>query len=147
MNVEKFKKWLERNGKPKKTIQNRISNCRNVENYEGDLDQHYLKDYGLSLLEKLSHSTADERNNLPPKHKILIDGNIRNGSATLEQATNLYMDFRKENGFDLVLRKEKKNSPLLNISSAIFQKNDIPNTIKIIKVEIVPGYQLKKTLE
>jgi len=98
MNVERFKKWMEFNGKPKNTIQNRISNCRNVENYEGDLDQHFAQDYGLSLIEKLSYSTSDERNNSPAKHKIPIDGNIRNGSATLKQAVNLYFSYRKDNG-------------------------------------------------
>lgn len=100
MNVEKFKDWLEFNGKPLNTIQNRISNCRNVENYEGDLDQHFIKDYGLSLLNKLSYSTSDERNNSPAKHKIPIDGNMRNGSATLKQAVNLYMSFKKHNVTD-----------------------------------------------
>lgn len=98
MNAEKFKEWLEFNGKPLNTIQNRISNCRNVENYEGDLDQHFIKDFGSSLFEKLSYSTSDERKNSPAKHKIPIDGNIRNGSATLKQAVNLYMNFKKDNG-------------------------------------------------
>lgn len=60
MNAEKFKSWLEFNRKPLNTIQNRISNCCNVENYEGDLDQYFIKDYGLSLLKKLSYSTSDE---------------------------------------------------------------------------------------
>jgi hypothetical protein len=101
MNTEKFKDWLEFNGKPLNTIQNRISNCRNVEKYEGDLDQHYIKDYGLSLLKKLSYSTSDERNTSPAKHKIPIDGNMRNGSATLKQAVNLYMTFKKESGTNL----------------------------------------------
>ena len=100
MDAEKFKNWLEFNGKPRSTIQNRISNCRNVENYEGDLDQHFIKDYGLSLLKKLSYSTSDERNNSTAKHKVPIDGNMRNGSATLKQAVNLYMAFKKDNGVD-----------------------------------------------
>ena len=107
MDVKKFKKWLELNGKPQNTIQNRVSNCRNVENYEGDLDQHFIKDYGLSLLEKLSYSTSDERNNSPAKHKIPIDGNMRNGSATLKQAVNLYMSFRKDNSINF---KEYQNN-------------------------------------
>jgi len=100
MDAEKFKNWLEFNGKPRSTIQNRISNCRNVENYEGDLDQHFIKDYGLSLLKKLSYSTSEERNNSTAKHKIPIYGNMRNGSATLKQAVNLYMTFKKEKGVD-----------------------------------------------
>jgi hypothetical protein len=114
MESEKFKKWLEFNGKPINTIQNRISNCRNVENYEGDLDNHFIKDYGLSLLEKLSYSTSDERNNSPAKHKVPIDGNMRNGSATLKQAVNLYMSFRKDNGIDF---KEFNKSTLIESES------------------------------
>ncbi len=120
MDAEKFRSWLEFNGRPLNTIQNRISNCRNVENYEGDLDQHFIKDYGLSLLEKLSYSTTEERNNSPAKHKIPINGNIRNGSATLKQAVNLYMSFRKDNGIDF---KEYHNS--LPIDDALIDDEDI----------------------
>lgn len=98
MNVERFKKWMEFNGRPRNTVQNRISNCRNVEKYEGNLDQHFAQDYGLSLIEKLSYSISDERNNSPANHKIPINGNIRNGSATLKQAINLYFSYRKDNG-------------------------------------------------
>ena len=112
MDAEKFKNWLEFNGKPLNTIQNRISNCRNVENYEGDLDQHYIKDCGLSLLEKLSYSTSDERNNSHSKHRIPIDGNMRNGSATLKQAVGLYMSFRKDKNIEF-----QNNSPIVRESS------------------------------
>lgn len=115
MEAEKFKNWMEFNGKPLSTIQNRISNCRNVENYEGDLDQHFIKDYGLSLLEKLSYSTSDERINSPSKHRIPIDGNMRNGSATLKQAVNLYMSFRKDNDIDF--KEFQNNSSITKESS------------------------------
>ncbi len=100
MNAEKFKSWLEFKGTPLNTIQNRISNCRNVEKHEGDLDQHFIKDYGLSLLQKLSYSKSDEQNNSPAEHKIPINGNMYNGSATLKQAVNLYMSFKKDNTND-----------------------------------------------
>lgn len=120
MDAEKFRNWLEFTGRPINTIQNRISNCRNVENYEGDLDQHFIKDYGLSLLEKLSYSTTEERNNSPEKHKIPINGNIRNGSATLKQAVNLYMSFRKDNGIDF---KEYNSS--LSTENSLIDDEDI----------------------
>lgn len=120
MDAEKFRNWLEFTGRPLNTIQNRISNCRNVENYEGDLDQHFIKDYGLSLLEKLSYSTTEERNNSPAKHKIPINGNIRNGSATLKQAVNLYMSFRKDNGIDF---KEYNSS--LSTENLLIDDEDI----------------------
>lgn len=120
MDAEKFRNWLEFTGRPINTIQNRISNCRNVENYEGDLDQHFIKDYGLSLLEKLSYSTTEERNNSPAKHKIPINGNIRNGSATLKQAVNLYMSFRKDNGIDF-----KEYNSTLSTENSLIDDEDI----------------------
>ena len=136
MEAEKFKNWLEFNGKPRNTIQNRISNCRNVENHEGDLDQHFIKDYGLSLLEKLSYSTSDERNNSPAKHKIPIDGNMRNGSATLKQAVNLYMSFRKDNGIDF---KEHHN----NIST----ENELSNDEDFDYIENSNNFSYEKDLK
>lgn len=136
MNAEKFKSWLEFKDKPLTTIQNRISNCRNVENYEGDLDQHFIKDYGLSLLEKLSFSTADERNNSPAKHKIPINGDMRNGSATLKQAVNLYISFKKDNGIDF-------KAYLNNLAFG----TEIPNEEDIDFIESTNNFSYEKNLK
>ena len=59
------------------TVQNRVSNCKNVERHEGDLDQHFDKDQCRDLLQRLSYSTANHDTNNPPDHKIPIDGDIR----------------------------------------------------------------------
>lgn len=120
MEIEKFKTWLELNGQTFTTIQSRISNCRTVESYEGNLDEHYIKDYGASLTERLSYSAADERNNLPAKHKVPINGNIRNGSATLKQAVKLYMAFRGESKLDI-----KSDNPRTNPLVAEVDEDDI----------------------
>lgn len=113
MDADRFKIWLELNGYTFSTIQNRISNCRNVENYEGDLDKHFFKDSGISLLERLAYSTADERDNLPANHKVPINGNVRNGSATLKQAVKLYMDFMKEMKDEYKLSNLRRNPYVL----------------------------------
>ncbi|MRM86605.1 hypothetical protein D1Z97_01150 [Riemerella anatipestifer] len=106
MELQKFKLWLEFKGKSKKTIQNRISNCKNVERYEGCLDKHYANDYGAIILYKLSYSAEDERNNLIPKHSVTINGKIRTGTATLKQAVKLYIDYKSDKNFEeLVLHK------------------------------------------
>ena len=78
-----------------KTVQNRVSNCKNVERYEGDLDQHFDKDQCRDLLQRLSYSTANHDTNNPPEHKIPIDGDIRTGSSTLKSAVKLYAEFRQ----------------------------------------------------
>ena len=77
------------------TIRNRVSNCKNVERHEGDLDQHFDKDRCSDLLQRLSYSIVDHDTNNPPNHKVPIDGDLRNGSATLKSAVKLYAEFRQ----------------------------------------------------
>ena len=97
MKTEEFKEWLEeRYPNSETTVSNRISNCKKVEKSYEDLDEHFKKDKCSFIIDALTYSTEDERENLPTKHKILIDGNIRTGSATLKQAVNLYVTFRQE---------------------------------------------------
>lgn len=107
MNAELFKKYLELNGYPESTIKNRTSNCRNIENHYGDLDILYSKDKFENLFKELIYTTDDERENAPARHKIPIDGNIRNGSSTLKHALNLYKEF-KENEYYLEGISEEK---------------------------------------
>ena len=77
------------------TIGSRISNCRRVERYEGDLDEHFRSDQCQNLLWQLTYSTDDQNRNRTPKHRIPIDGDVRTGSATLKQAVALYVQFRR----------------------------------------------------
>jgi len=92
---KKIYDWLLKKYNPS-TANARKANCLNVSSYEGELDEHFEKDACRSLLEKLSYSTDDENHNRPAKHKIPINGNVKNGTATLKQAVNLYVEFRNE---------------------------------------------------
>ena len=38
----------------------RTANCRTVENYEGDLDEHFERDGLKDLISRLTYSTADD---------------------------------------------------------------------------------------
>lgn len=93
MKEQEFKIWLYKKYQ-QNTANSRWSNCRTVEYYEGDLDEHFNKDKCKQLIERLSYSVRDERANKPLRHNIPINGNVRNGTATLKQAVKLYMDFR-----------------------------------------------------
>ena len=86
MKKARFKVWLS--GKRElnaRSVGSRISNCRRVEHYEGDLDTHYDADGLASLMDCLSPRG--------PKHRIPINGDIYNGTATLKNAVGLYRDF------------------------------------------------------
>lgn len=96
MDTKEFKDWLINNNYKQNVVQSRLSNCNTVEKEYGNLDNHFKKDKGRELLELLSYSTDDERENRPTKHSIKIDGNLRTGSATLKLAVNLYMKFKMD---------------------------------------------------
>lgn len=95
MNTDKFREYLEeRYSEKNKTVGSRLSNCKKIEEYYGDLDVIYDKDKCQSLLEELTYSAKDERAKKAPKHSIKINGRIRTGTSTLKQALNLYVKFR-----------------------------------------------------
>lgn len=97
MKIEEFKKWMkEFCDFNDTTINNRISNCKKIESSYGDLEDIFRKDKCLQIINDLSYTTKDERENLPPKHIIPINGNVRNGSATLKRAVNLYVEFETD---------------------------------------------------
>lgn len=45
-------------------------------------------------MDRLTYSKEDEQDGRPPKHKVPIDGDIYNGTATLKNAVGLYGKFR-----------------------------------------------------
>ncbi|MDE0195385.1 MAG: hypothetical protein OXP08_07515, partial [bacterium] len=86
-----FRTWLDVERKlGTGTVASRISNCRRVEHYEGALDAHYDADGLTGLLDRLNPKR--------PQHKIPIDGDIYNGTATLKSAVGLYRAFRDAAG-------------------------------------------------
>ncbi len=101
MRAEQFEAWLRDcyvgpQGQPQiaATIRSRLSNCRTVENYEGDLDDHYASDGMAGLEARLTYSTEDERQERPVRHPVPIDGDLRTGTATLKSAVcTLYKQF------------------------------------------------------
>lgn len=78
-----------------RTIQSRIANCATLEEHEGDLDALFDRDELKDLLSRLAYSTDDQAFGRQPRHKVPIEGDLHNGSATLKSAANLYKAFRK----------------------------------------------------
>lgn len=133
MNEQDFKNWLEKRYLDSSTtVANRISNCRNVEKYYGDLKNAYKRDKCAYIIEELKYSTNDERENKKQNHLVPIDGNIRTGSATLKQAVRLYVDFRDEENFtmnlnntNLIVENQSKHDVLVNkILSFVYDKKN-----------------------
>jgi hypothetical protein len=88
-----FRDWLKRRYRPK-VVESRISNCKRVEKYYGDLDIKYDTRQMQTLASILTYSSDDERAGRKNPSKILINGNIKEGLATLRNAIMLYEEFR-----------------------------------------------------
>ena len=96
MQEAQFERWLlDIRGLSHRTVGSRLSNCRRVETYEGDLDDHFDRDRLEGLIARLAYSTTDERRNAPPRHGVPIDGDLRTGSASLKSAATFYKEFRE----------------------------------------------------
>ncbi len=91
MQVERFREWLLSQGKNAATVSNRISNCKKVERYEGDLDEHYDADECEDLLSRMEYRPGVEQLHAIP---FANGANVKNGIATLRSAVNLYVAFR-----------------------------------------------------
>ena len=96
MKAEQFENFLRNvKGLGEGTIGSRLSNCRRLEEYEGDLDQHFDQGSVDQLLGRLAYSTEDQRLGTPKRHRVPIDGDVRTGTATLRSAALLYVQFRQ----------------------------------------------------
>ena len=93
MQEAEFRKWLEAQGQSETSIGSRISTARRVENAIGDLDEVLAEQELKDLLRRFSYNAEDERNNAPNPSPVQIDGNLRNGMASLRQSISLYADF------------------------------------------------------
>jgi len=118
MQESQFQNWLIKNKYDERTISSRLSNCRRIEEYEGNLDEHFNNDFGVKLLKRLKYSSEDQAHGVPKRHSIPINGNIYNGTATFRSAANLYFKFRRngdgrspEDNVTTILRRtrNKKN--------------------------------------
>jgi hypothetical protein len=93
MRTQAFEQWLVHSYRTKEgepiaatTRRSRMSDCRTIETYEGDLDTHFTGDQSRGLLGRMSYSKDDERMSLAARHRVPINGNVHNRTATLLSA-------------------------------------------------------------
>ena len=96
-----YRHWLEQQKYDPGTIQAQMYRAARVEEYHGDLDEHYAKDRMRGLIETLRYSTDDKRHNRPNPSKIPFDGDIRNNLASYRNAVERYKRFRDTGGDEI----------------------------------------------
>ena len=93
-----YRQWLENQSYREGTISTQMSDARRVEEFHGDLDEHYAQDQTATLREVLIYSKADQRSGQPNPSKIPFKGDIYNNLASYRTAVERYRKFRDEIG-------------------------------------------------
>jgi Endonuclease NucS C-terminal domain len=146
MKESEFREWLMRRQFQENTIGSRIANVRRVEEFEGDVDEHYSNDRMARLINSLEYTTQDERRDLPNPTRIPVNGNVRNGLGTLRSAVLLYRKFREAADDDLqgmpsigVSPEEEIGHPQDEIGQRIGLEQDMQRALRRALEQLEPG--------
>ncbi|TDQ54497.1 McrB family protein [Phaeovulum veldkampii] len=96
MKQDEFRKWLVAQGQTDATASSRVSSAKRVEQYLGDLDELFAQEDRDSILNRFAYTAEDERADRPNPSPVPIDGVLRTGLASLQQALKLYHSFLTE---------------------------------------------------
>lgn len=96
MQQDEFQKWLVAQGQTEATASSRASSAKRVEQYLGDLDELFAQEDRDSILNRFAYTAEDERAERPNPSPVPIDGLLRTGLASLQQALKLYHSFLTE---------------------------------------------------
>jgi len=96
MQQDEFRKWLVAQGQTEATASSRASSAKRVEQYLGDLDELFAQEDRDSVLNRFAYTAEDERAERPNPSPVPIDGVLRTGLASLQQALKLYHSFLTE---------------------------------------------------
>ena len=98
MKETEYRQWLEIRDYQEKTIAVQIYRVKRVEEFHGDLDEHYARDRMASVIEELKYSRDDQRSNQPNPSKIPFKGDIYSNLNSYRNAVERYTKFMDEIG-------------------------------------------------
>ena len=97
MKEAKYRQYLEeKKDYQESSIKTQISRARRVEEFHGDLDEHYAQDRMASVIEELKYSRGDQQSNRPNPSKIQIQGDIYSNLASYRGSVEYYRNFMDE---------------------------------------------------
>lgn len=94
-----YPKWLAEQKYAENTQGTQIHRVKKVEEYYGDLDEHFANGSYEDVIASLEYTTKDEKMNKPNPSKIKFDGNIRNNLQSYKNAAVRYRKFLNDKGF------------------------------------------------
>ncbi len=95
-----YKNWLAERNYQENTQTAQLHRVKKVEEYYGDMDEHYAHGTFDEIIDSLQYSMDDERRNKANPSKIIFDGNIRKNLQSYKSAIMLYRAFLEDGGSD-----------------------------------------------
>jgi hypothetical protein len=129
MREAEFDAWLKNDyagrngvGLGERDRASRLSSARRIEQYEGDLDAHFVRDGMARLLERFAYAFGESVRGQTPRHSIPLDGNLYKLTAHYRHIAHLYLGFRQQAGWQAALQARGINAAdyLWNDSATAF---------------------------
>lgn len=98
MQQDAFRHWLEARKYEANTVKVQIYRAGRVEEFHGNLDDHYREDRMEALLQSLAYSNEDRRYGRPNPSKIPFQGDILSNLRSYRDAVVRYRRFRDDQG-------------------------------------------------
>ncbi len=98
VNTAEYRQWLEAQQYQAGTITAQMHRAGRVEEFYGDLDQHFESDQLASVIAALVYSADDRRRKRPNPTKIPFEGDTYNNLASYRNAVERYQRFRLSGG-------------------------------------------------
>ncbi|KPW02266.1 endonuclease NucS domain-containing protein [Pseudoalteromonas sp. P1-11] len=121
MQTENYRNWLATQNYQGGTITAQMHRAGRVEDYYGDLDALYAEDRLESLIQELTYTTQDRRNNRPNESKIPFEGNAYNNLASYRDAIRRYRRFLEDD----IERIEPEDVPVIEMPEPYVQSQTI----------------------
>lgn len=93
---QRYPLWLVEAVPSRATAQTKLSELRRVEAVYGDLDELFDLDELQGLLDELTYTSEDQRQNRPNPSRLVIGGDLRNNLASYKSAVQKYSRFRQD---------------------------------------------------
>jgi len=119
-----YRNWLVKQKYATGTVNTQIYRAERVEEFHGNLDQHYVDDRMASLIESLRYSMEDKKQGRQNPSKIPFEGDIRGNLASYRDAVTRYLRFR-DSILDSVVELETDRlrvEPIVTIDNEVGQR-------------------------
>ena len=96
MQTENYRNWLKEQNYQDRTITAQMHRAGRVEHHYGYLDKLYAEDRLEGLIQELTYTTQDRRNNIPNETRIPFEGDAYNNLASYRDAIRRYRRFLED---------------------------------------------------